>query len=80
MIVVKRTGPPQATTRAQPAPNAMSPKQTAMTRRDGTCAVLRRALTMEPRIRLKDVTPNTIENACSERPRLRIRTVGDPAT
>ena len=51
MIVARRTGPPQATTRAQPAPNAMSPKQTAMTRRDGTCAVLRRALTMEPKIR-----------------------------
>src|SRR4051812_35270059 len=59
MIVNKRTGPIQATARAQPALTTIRAKQTAMMRRDGACAVLRRALTTEPRIRLKEVTPNS---------------------
>src|SRR3954447_5316843 len=77
MIVNKRTGPIQATARAQPELTTIRAKQTAMMRRDGTCAVLRRALTREPRIRLKEVTPNTIENTWSERPMLLINTVGE---
>ena len=48
MIVNKRTGPIQATARAQPALTTIRAKQTAMMRWDGACAVLRRALTTEP--------------------------------